>query len=93
MSEGFRRLIRHLRRKDELEKLCKRKGLNMSLAHRVAIYMSLGLESIDISQICGIHNSTTKRYMKILGSLEESQFESITNLPRIMTAFDREVNT
>lgn len=84
MSDNLKRLIRNLRIKKELKDLCKSKGLNQSLAHRIATEMFFGKNNLEISQKFGIHVSTTKSYRKVLGSLEESKFNQILSLPRLM---------
>lgn len=83
---GFKRLIRNLRIEHEFDEFCKKKGLNKSLAHRVACRMLRNMETVEMAQRFGIHHSTIKRYRNVLGSLEESRFNQFVNLPQLSFA-------
>ncbi len=87
-TDNFKRLIRNLRIDKELNDLCIKKGITRSLAKHIAFRIFLGRSDKEISQELQIHLSTTKKYRKILGSLEESKFNQIVKLPDLMTMRD-----
>lgn len=70
-------ILEELREKEKIEKICAENSLNVTLLKPLFILQLRGFNNTDIAQKLGIHRVTVQRYVSVLRSLKESEFEQL----------------
>lgn len=70
-------LLEHLHQKEEVEDLCKEKGLNPAILRPLFEFSMRGHNNADIAQKMGVHRITIQRYATALKNLKESDFQKL----------------
>lgn len=73
----MKQLIEQIKKKEEVEQICKKNSFNMSLLKSLFTFRMKGFNNLEIAQKMGIHRVTVQRYTAKLQKLKESEFKKI----------------
>lgn len=65
--------------KEEVEQICKRNSLNITLMKNLFIWASKGYNNTDLAKKLGVHRVTIQRYSESLKEMKKEDFMKLFN--------------